>query len=307
MAYVVTHSAGTSESSTQVGQVLRLQPSVDAAAVSRAFVEPLVRHWDLGPIGFDAALVTTELVTNAVLHAELDVVLALRPIAKGVRIEVTDQCPSVLPHVAPHRTGALWELTLGQSGRGLRVVSELSARWGVATTQQTKTVWAELIEGRTGPSEPVLQLEYELELRDGLTFRFFDLPTKVAIESGVQIEDLVRAIQLEHGPVGPEEATVGHIYELLLSTAADRLAGRDAVMWAFAGDRETFDLQLETTLEAMRDLGELWRMLDHPDALLDIAPPPPSERVTEFRRWIRAEALRQLGGNAPRRYGASEE
>jgi hypothetical protein len=102
----------------------------------------------------------------------------------------------------------------------------------------------------------------------------------------------------------PEEDTVGHIYQLLLSTAADRLAGRDAVMWAFSEDRETFDLDVETTLEAMRDLGELWGMLDDPSALLDIAPPPPSEKVVEFRRWIRAESLRQLGGAAPRAYGA---
>ena len=303
----MTHSAGTSESSTQVGQVLRLSPSVDAAAVSRAFVEPLVRHWNLGSLDFDAALVTTELVTNAVLHAELDVVLVLRPIAKGVRIEVTDQCPSVLPHVAPHSTGALWALTLGQSGRGLRVVSELSARWGVDSTQRTKTVWAELINGQGGPSDPQLQLEYELEVRDGLTFRFMELPTTVAIESGVQIEDLVRAIQLEHGPVTPEEGTVRHIYELLLSTAADRLAGRDAVMWAFAENRAAFDLELVTTLESMRDLGELWAMLDEPSALLDIAPPPPPDRVMEFRRWLRSEALRQLGGGAPLPYGSAED
>lgn len=304
---MVSPSAGTSESSTQVGQVLRLQPSVDAAAVSRAFVEPLVRHWNLGQLDFEASLVTTELVTNAVLHAELDVVLVLRPIGRGVRIEVTDQCPSVLPHVAPHSTGSLWALTLGQSGRGLRVVSELAARWGVDSTPKTKTVWAELIDGQGGPSEPVLQLEYELEVQDGMTFRYLGLPTRVAVESGVQIEDLVRAIQLEHGPVGPEEDTVRHIYELLLSTAADRLAGRDAVMWALAEERDTFDLEVTTTLEAMRDLGELWRMLGNPSELLDIAPPPPSERVQEFRGWIRTEALRQLGGNAPRPYGTPED
>ena len=302
MGHVVTPSAGTSESSTHVGRVLRLEPSVDAAAVGRAFVEPLVGQWDLGAIGFDAALVTTELVTNAVLHAELEVVLVLRPITRGVRIEVTDQCPAVLPHIAPHSTGSLWALTLGQSGRGLRVVSELAARWGVATTQRTKTVWAELIAGRSGPSEPVLQLEYELELQNAVRFQYLGLPTKVVIESGMQIEDLVRAIQLEHGPVGPEQDTVGHIYRLLLSTAADRLAARDAVMWAFAEDRDTFDLEVVSTLEALRDLAALWRMLDDPSALLDIAPPHPSERVTEFRRWIRAESLRQLSGNAPRAY-----
>jgi anti-sigma regulatory factor (Ser/Thr protein kinase) len=303
----VTPSAGTYESSTsEMVQFLRLHPTRDAGALSRTFVEPLVQQWNLGPLDYDAALVTTELVTNAVLHAERDVVLALRPIAKGVRIEVTDQCPSVLPHVALHNTGDLFALTLGLSGRGLRVVSELSARWGVDSTQQTKTVWAELINGQSGPSEPLLQLEYELVVRDGINLRFLDLPTRVAIESGVQIDDLVRAIQLEHGPGTAEEETVGHIYQLLLSTAADRLAGRDAVLWASTENRPAFDLELVTTLEAMRDLGELWGLLEEPSALLDIAPPPPPERVVEFRHWIRSEALRQLGGTAPRSYESPE-
>ena len=303
----MTPSAGTYESSTsEMVQFLRLHPTRDAGALSRTFVEPLVQQWNLGPLDYDVALVTTELVTNAVLHAERDVVLALRPISKGVRIEVTDQCPSVLPHVALHNTGDLFALTLGLSGRGLRVVSELSARWGVDSTQQTKTVWAELINGQSGPSEPLLQLEYELVVRDGINLRFLDLPTRVAIESGVQIDDLVRAIQLEHGPGTPEEGTVGHLYQLLLSTAADRLAGRDAVLWASTENRAAFDLELVTTLEAMRDLGELWGILEEPRALLDIAPPPPPERVVAFRHRIRSEALRQLGGTAPRSYESPE-
>ena len=304
----MTPSAGTSESSTsEMVQFLRLHPGRDAGVLSRAFVEPLVRGWQLGPLDYDAALVTTELVTNAVLHAEQDVVLTLRPISNGVRIEVTDQCPSVLPHVTPHSTGALFALTLGLSGRGLRVVSELAARWGVDSTQKTKTVWAELINGQSGPSEPLLQLEYELVVRDGISLRFVDLPTNVAIESGVQIEDLVRAIQLEHGPNPPERGTVARLYQLLLSTAADRLAGRDAVVWASTDGRTVFDLDLVTTLEAMRDLGELWGLLEEPGALVDIEPPPPPERVSVFRRWIRSEALRQLGGGAPRSYGSPED
>jgi anti-sigma regulatory factor (Ser/Thr protein kinase) len=287
-----------------MAQFLRLEPTRDAGMLSRSFVEPLVRQWKLGPLDYDAALVTTELVTNAMLHADSDVVLALRPISNGVRIEVTDQCPSVLPHVALHNTGDLFALTLGLSGRGLRVVSELAARWGVDSTQKTKTVWAELINGKSGPSEPLLQLEYELVVRDGMTLRFVDLPTRVAIESGVQIEDVVRAIQLEHGPVPLDEGVVGSVYQLLLSTAADRLAGRDAVLEASTEGRDVFDLEIVTTLEAARDLSELWQILDDPSSLLEIAPPPPTERVVEFRRWIRQEALRQIGGQTPLPYGS---
>jgi anti-sigma regulatory factor (Ser/Thr protein kinase) len=286
-------------------QFLRLHPTRDAGMLSRAFVEPLVQQWKLGPLDYDAALVTTELVTNAVLHAERDVVLALRPITKGVRIEVTDQCPAILPHVTPHSTGALFALTLGLSGRGLRVVSELAARWGVDSTQRTKTVWAELVNGQSGPSEPQLQLEYELVVRDGVPLRFLDLPTKIAIESGVQIEDVVRAIQLEHDPVANAEGTVARLYQLLLSTAADRLAGRDAVVWASADGRAEFDLEVVTNMEAMLDLGELWSMLDDPSGLLEITPPPPTERVVMFRNWIRSETGRQLRGEAPRSYSSS--
>ncbi|HSZ35608.1 MAG TPA: ATP-binding protein [Acidimicrobiales bacterium] len=302
----MTPSARTSESSmSDTVQFLRLHPTRDAGALSRAFVEPLVQQWKLGPLDYDAALITTELVTNAVLHAEFDVVVALRPIANGVRIEVTDQCPSVLPHAAPYNTGDLFALTLGLSGRGLRVVSELAARWGVDSTQKTKTVWAELITGQSGPSEPLLQLEYELVVRDGLTLRLLDLPTDVAIESGVQIEDVVRAIQLEHGPVPPDQGTVARIYQLLLSTAADRLAGRDAVLWASTENRPAFDLEVVTTMEAMQDLGELWRMLEDPSGLLEIEPPPAPERVVAFRHWLRDEALRQVGGEAPHPYGSA--
>jgi hypothetical protein len=303
----VTPTAGTSEPSTSaVGQVLRLRPTMDAAALSRAFVGPLVERWKLGPLDYEASLVATELVTNAVLHAQHDVVLTLRPISMGIRIEVTDPCPAVLPHMVPIRASASFAVTLGESGRGLRVVSELAARWGVDSSQNTKTVWAELINGQAGPSDPLLQLEYELFVRGGVTLQFLELPTVVAVQSGVQVEDVVRAIQLEHGPVPPEGGVIGRLYELLLSTAADRLAGRHAALWASAEERASFDLEVVTTLEAMRDLGELARMLEDPGALLAIAPPPPPARVVLFRRWLREETARQIRGGAPRPFASPD-
>jgi hypothetical protein len=273
--------------------------------LSRAFVEPLVRDWKREPLGFYTALVTTELVTNAVLHAQSAIVLAIRPVAKGVRIEVTDTRPSVLPHMVPRRAHSPSALTLGQSGRGLQVVSELAARWGVDSTQRTKTVWAELIDGQSGPTEPLLQLEYELLVRDGVHLQFLDLPTVTAVESGVQVEDVVRAIQLEQGAMPPDDPAVGRLYQLLLTTAADRLAGRHAALWASAEDRPTFDLEVATTVDAMRDLGELSGMLEHPGDFLAIAPPQPPDRVVRFRRWLQEETGRQLSGQLPRSFSAS--
>jgi hypothetical protein len=301
----LTTAAETPDTSAaEAGRFVRLRGSRDAAACSRAFVEPLVRSWKRESLGYDAALVATELVTNAVLHAQSALVLALRPIGNGVRIEVTDLCPSVLPHMAPQRAGASSLSTLGQSGRGVQVVSELAARWGVDSTQRTKTVWAELMQGRRGPTEPLLQLEYELDVRDGVTLRFMELPTVTAVQSGVQVEDVVRAIQLEHGAVPPDDPVLGRFHQLLLFTAADRLAGRHAALWAAAEDRPTFDLQVVTTKEAMRDLGELSRMLEDPSALLAFAPPQPTDDVVLFRRWLQQETARQFRGEAPRSYAS---
>jgi anti-sigma regulatory factor (Ser/Thr protein kinase) len=300
---ILTTAAETSYTSAAGhGHVVRLRGSRDAAASSRAFVEPLVCSWKRESLGYDAALLTTELVTNAVLHAQSDLVLALRPIADGVRIEVTDLCPSVLPHMAPHRAGSSSLPALGQSGRGLQVVCELAARWGVDSTQNTKTVWAELLQGKSGPTEPLLQLEYELVVRDGVTLLFTGIPTVTAVESGVQVEDVVRGIQLEHGAVPPHDPVLGRFYELLLITAADRLAGRHAALWAAAEGRPTFDLEVVTTTEAMRDLGELSRMLEDPSALLAIAPPKPAHDVVLFRRWLQEETARQFRGEAPRSF-----
>ncbi|HWD55701.1 MAG TPA: ATP-binding protein [Acidimicrobiales bacterium] len=301
----MTTAADTSNASTaQVGRVLRLRGSEGDPNLSRAFVEPLVRDWKRETLEFDVALVTTELVTNAVLHAQSAIVLAIRPIAKGLRIEVTDTRPSVLPHMAPRWGASSSPLTLGQSGRGLQLVSELASRWGVNSTQRTKTVWAELIDGLSGPTEPLLQLEYELLVRGGVNLVFLDLPTVTAVESGVQVEDVVRAIQLEHGAMPPDDHGVGRLYELLLTTAADRLAGRHAALWAAAEDRPAFDLDVATTVDAMRDLGELSRMLEHPGDLLAIAPPHPTDAVVRLRRWLQEETARQLSRQPPRSFPA---
>ena len=291
--------------SAEPGRVVRLPGSRDAAAESRAFVEPLVRSWKRESLEYDAALLTTELVTNAVLHAQSDLVLALRPIANGVRIEVTDLYPAALPHMAPQRGGAFSLPALGQSGRGLQVVSKLAARWGVDSTQNTKTIWAELMQGKSGPTEPLLQLEYELEVRDGVTLLFTGIPTVTAVESGMQVEDVVRAVQLEHGAVPPLDPVLGRFYELLLITAADRLAGRHAALWAAAEGRPAFDLEVVTTKEAMRDLGELSRMLEDPGPLLAIAPPQPTDDVVLFRRWLQQETARQFRGEAPRSHASA--
>lgn len=87
------------------------------------------------------SLVTSELVTNAIVHAGTAVTLrvSLEPGGRCGRIEVHDDVAlgaRGLGGRRPHRPGQ------ATSGRGLSIVSSLASEWGVRRDCLGKTVWA---------------------------------------------------------------------------------------------------------------------------------------------------------------------
>ena len=87
----------------------------------------------------DAAIVVTELLTNAIRHASplsgrwLQVTWDLED--ESVEIAVSDGGSTTLPRVSRPALSAL-------GGRGLEIVETLSQRWGVRRTGPGTTVWA---------------------------------------------------------------------------------------------------------------------------------------------------------------------
>ena len=81
-------------------------------------------------------LLTSEVVTNAIVHADSGPVLVVRILRGRVRVEVQDTSPSVPVRrfVGP----------MAPSGRGMAIVDELSRDWGVEHVPQGKRVWFEL-------------------------------------------------------------------------------------------------------------------------------------------------------------------
>jgi two-component sensor histidine kinase len=91
----------------------------------------------------DAAMVASELVTNAVTagSTEIELFLALRD--NCVYLEVSDDADGTVTRMDPSPTDV--------KGRGLRVVEGLSTDWGVRTANGGKLVWAELpLDGTDG-------------------------------------------------------------------------------------------------------------------------------------------------------------
>jgi anti-sigma regulatory factor (Ser/Thr protein kinase) len=81
-------------------------------------------------------LLTSETVTNAVLHGRSEIRLTVETSTTRMRVEVGDD-NNREPTRRPYDSGAL-------DGRGMNLVDALSSAWGVEAAQCGKVVWFEL-------------------------------------------------------------------------------------------------------------------------------------------------------------------
>lgn len=113
-----------------------------SVATARAFVRDTLQGWGHTDVVDDAVVLTSELVTNAVVHAGTSAdVLCLRS-EDGVRVEVADHYPE--REVPIQGTGRSIANLDAENGRGLLLCAALAARWGVEYTPTHKTVWFQL-------------------------------------------------------------------------------------------------------------------------------------------------------------------
>ncbi|MEV6753548.1 SpoIIE family protein phosphatase [Streptomyces sp. NPDC051214] len=113
-----------------------------SVATARSFVRDTLQGWGFTDIVDDAVVLTSELVTNAVVHAGTAAdVLCLRS-EDAVRIEVSDHYPE---REIPLQQAAV---NMGnpdrEGGRGLQLCAALATRWGVDYTPTQKQVWFQL-------------------------------------------------------------------------------------------------------------------------------------------------------------------
>ena len=124
------------------------QPEPLAAAAARRFVRDTLRTWRLGgpepgraDLIDDAVLLTSELVTNAIVHAGTPVQVTCRLAESAVEVVVLDRHPVQL---VPGRSRAGAGAADRTSGRGLLLPGELASSWGVTYARTAKAVWFRL-------------------------------------------------------------------------------------------------------------------------------------------------------------------
>jgi anti-sigma regulatory factor (Ser/Thr protein kinase) len=136
MVPVATESHATTTGPDGVGIAVRRFTAEPASArMARRWAAGVARDWGMAEVE-TLALLTSELATNAVVHAKSEFEVTLTIGLERVRVEVADSDPRV-PVV----------LTMsidGTAGRGLGVVQALATAWGFAERTPGKAVWFEL-------------------------------------------------------------------------------------------------------------------------------------------------------------------
>jgi anti-sigma regulatory factor (Ser/Thr protein kinase) len=120
---------------------LALDADRGAAGRARTFATAALREWSLPPaLARDVLLLTSELVTNAVMYGRAPVELRLRRDRRQLLIEVEDAATAVPRKLRPS--------PLEEHGRGLQLVAGVADRWGTRPLPAGKAVWCSLALAR---------------------------------------------------------------------------------------------------------------------------------------------------------------
>lgn len=111
----------------------------------RRLVRDVLERWEHASCD-TAELLVSELATNAVIHARSRYTVSVRRLSgDGIRVEVADASPAT--PVRRH-----YSETSG-TGRGLGLVEDLAASWGIDRTPAGKRVWF-VLDGTASENEP---------------------------------------------------------------------------------------------------------------------------------------------------------
>jgi hypothetical protein len=121
--------------------VVSLPADGRAAGLARSVVRTRLREWDLDDLLETAMLLTSEIVTNVIVHTASAPELELTQDDGSLLVRVVDGSP-----VPPRRR---WHSATATTGRGLQMLEDLANDWGWTPIGGGKAVW--FLLGPDGP------------------------------------------------------------------------------------------------------------------------------------------------------------
>ena len=280
------------------------------------------RAWvldELAAIGredlMDAAeLGVSELVTNAILHADPPIVVRVGGTPTHPRVEVHDT--SAAPPQIRDMTND--ERLLATVGRGLGIVAMYSSTWGAEISSNGKVVWfepsaePEFLEDGPDLVPAVFDLSEIVAERvaaagepdDRQAVRLIGMPVKIFAHYRTWYDELRRELRLLALNHGNDYPVAMELSEITLQVEQERrqATGVDRLDEAIAQDQERVDLEYHVPAGAGATMSRLLELLAEVDVfcreqrLLTLEPTP---QQLVLREWYLGEFARQTNGEEP--------
>ena len=293
----------------------RLAPHPVSVARARARVHALLRDAGREDLAETALLLTSEVVTNALLHAGTAIELSASVDDGGLCVEIGDGSP----HLPSRRRYAA---TAG-TGRGLLMLEALVDDWGVTRHRDGKTVWFRLSPPGSAAPDPGAPAgdrpERARRPPDSVAVELRNMPLLLHAAWQEHAEALLReyllanleeesgrdAVQVHAEATDAIAVLEEHVPRTSVTMAPDRLMG-DAVEPRVSASLievpvpvdsvahfETLDKAIEAAIDLSRD------------GL--VLTPPTQPEVQAFRTWLCRQVLVQAAGGLPEPWRTPED
>jgi len=287
-----------------------LTPGPRGVSDARRWASQVLTEIDRPELIEAASISVSEVITNALLHAEQPVSVRLRGTRDHPRIEVRDG--SRQPPDLPDLDGNPEDDLLLTFGRGLSIVARVSSAWGAELDEEGKIVWfvpqVELVDGRgvqgTITELQPVQREDPPEVDDPVDVTLLALPLPEMKANRMHLRELRRELRL---------LALGHEANYPLAASLSRFFSElDATFWrglrderlasALLDEDDELDLTITVPRRSGDDFQRFIELLELADAfcrqerLLILA------RTTEqvaFQTWMFGEFVRQTHGADP--------
>ncbi|MCZ4499329.1 MAG: hypothetical protein JWQ74_1882 [Marmoricola sp.] len=300
-------------------RALALPASPPSVRLARDWVTGVLTELGRPELTESARLAVSELVTNAILHAEPPMTVQVRGTVEHPRIEVSDQ--SLVPPRQRHRDPAEIDVTDEFSwstvGRGLDLVASYALRWGadIDPRGSGKVVWFEPSpEPSDTPTEGALfdldeaiagRGEIVPDAADLVVVKLLNMPVELFSHLRVHFNELGRELRLLALTDPGRYPVAVDFAETYLQVEHERrhVLGLERLETAMARGENTIDLRYQAPPSAPSTMRRLSGLLDEvyrtfgDDTLLVVLPSP---ELLALQRWYLGEFPRQGDGEAPR-------
>lgn len=287
---------------------LALDPDPHSPARARAWICLELTELNRPELIESAQLALSELVTNAILHAQTPIQVSVLADGDRVRIEVQDGSPR-RPATRTATGDALDPATVGH---GIHIVEALATEWGVRRDRHRgKVVWfspmASQDRGRNllthGSSTPP---DHRSSRQPSAVVTLMDVPVRPTMHVRARYRDLRRELVLmtlqDHQDLDSVAHRFTHAACEIDRAGRVSLSGSKALDKAFEQGKDRVDLAYRVPIEAAPLYARLGELLAEANAyclarqFLTLAATEPEQAL---RGWLVGEFVHQLNGDEP--------